>query len=91
MHHSLKSVGEWLRSVLVGHRNYYGVPGNMPRVKEFYCAAIKLWLHVIRRRSQKGADVWPWKRFLRLVERMIPRPRVAHPFPDARFAAKHSR
>lgn len=91
MHHSLKSVGEWLRSVLIGHRNYYGIPGNMSRVKEFYCAALKLWLHVIRRRSQKGADVWPWKRFLRLVERMIPRPRVAHPFPDARFVAKHSR
>ena len=91
MHHSLKSVGEWLRSVLTGHRNYYGIPGNMYRVKEVYCAALKLWLHVIRRRSQKGADVWPWKRFLRLVERMIPRLRVAHPFPEARFVANYSR
>ena len=91
MHNSLRSVGEWLRSVLLGHRNYYGVPGNMRRVQEFYCAAIKLWLHVIRRRSQKGAAAWPWERFLRLVDRTIPRPRVAHPFPDARFVATHSR
>jgi len=91
MHDSLSSVGTWLRRVLVGHRNYYGVPGNMPRVQRFHSAALKLWLRVIRRRSQKGAAAWPWKRFSRLALRMIPRPRVAHPFPDARFAAKYSR
>jgi RNA-directed DNA polymerase len=91
MHDSMGSVGQWLHSVIHGHGNYYGVPGNLPRVRQFYCAAIKLWLHVIRRRSQKGRAAWPWKRFLRLVERMIPRPQVAHPFPDARFAAKYSR
>lgn len=91
MHDSLSSVGTWLRSVLVGHRNYYGVPGNMPRVQRFHSAALRLWLRVIRRRSQKGAAAWPWTRFSRLALRMIPRPRVAHPFPDARFAATHSR
>jgi len=67
------------------------VPGNMPRVQRFYCAAVKLWLHTHRRRSQTGVTAWPWTRFRPLVERMVPRPRVAHPFPDARFAATHSR
>jgi group II intron reverse transcriptase/maturase len=91
MHEPLSSVGSWLHSVINGHRNYFGVPGNMPRVQQFYCAVMKLWLHAIRRRSQKGADVWTWERFRRLADRLIARPRLAHPFPDTRFAARHSR
>jgi len=88
MHDSLRDTGEWLRSVVSGHANYFAVPGNMHRVGQFYCGAIKHWLHAIRRRSQKGRAAWPWERFRRLVEGTIPRPRTVHPFPDARFAAR---
>ena len=87
----MTDVGAWLRSVVSGHGNYYAVPGNMHRVNPFYRGALKHWLHVTRRRSQTGASAWPWERFRRLADALVPRPRLAHPFPDARFVATHSR
>ena len=83
-----RDTGEWRRCVVAGHANYFAVPGSMHRVGQFYCGAIKHWLHAIRRRRQKGRAAWPWERFRCLVEGTIPRPRTVHPFPDARFAAR---
>jgi len=91
MHDSMKDVGDWLRSVVNGHGNYFAVPGNMHRVNQFYCGALKHWLHVTRRRSQAGVAAWPWERFRCKADALVPRPRIAHPFPDARFVAQHSR
>ena len=35
LHHSLPEVGQWLRSVVVGHYRYYGVPMNKPALHIF--------------------------------------------------------
>jgi len=47
------------------------------------------WGHTLRRRSQKRPI--SWKRTLALAARWLPKPRVLHPYPAARFAAGHPR
>ncbi len=90
-HAPMRDVGKWLNSVIVGHQNYFAVPGNMDRVKEFYTQVVTLWLKQIRRRSQKGRDKWTWERFTRWKDWLITRVRCAHPLPNDRFDAKYSR
>ena len=91
MHHPLKDVGEWLASVVRGFTNYHAVPGNMRAPRELYTQIGRLWLWVIRRRSQKARLRWTWERFYRLQRHHVPRPRLVHPYPNVRFDAKYSR
>ncbi len=87
MHDSIKDTGKWLRSVIIGHSNYFGVPGNMDMVKEFYKQCIRAWMRALRRRSHKAQNL-DWKRFNRYTKWLLKRPRLAHPFPEVRFDAK---
>jgi group II intron reverse transcriptase/maturase len=91
MHNPLESTGAWLASVIRGFTNYNAVPYNMKAPREFYTQVVRMWLWVIRRRSQKARGRWTWERFQRLYSRWLPRPRLVHPFPGARFDAKYSR
>ena len=91
MHHPVKDVGVWLASVIRGFTNYYAVPGNLKAPREFYTQINRMWLQVIRRRSQKARCRWTWERFARLLRPWLPRPRVVHPYPSVRFDAKYSR
>lgn len=90
MHGDVRVTGIWLRSVIIGHQNFYAVPGNMTMVKEFYNQTIKVWLQTLRRRSQKGQNL-TWERYNSIKDRLIPKVRLVHPFPNVRFDAKHSR
>jgi group II intron reverse transcriptase/maturase len=90
MHSKFEETGQWIRSIINGHQNYYAVPGNMKAVKEFYTQVIRTWLKMMRRRSQKGRN-YTWERYRRKVEWLIPRPRISHPFPNKRFDARNSR
>ena len=91
MHNPLENTGAWLASVIRGFTNYHAVPGNMKAPREFYTQIGRLWLRVIRRRSQKAKSRWTWERFYRLQRRWLPRPRLVHPYPSVRFDAKYSR
>lgn len=91
MHDPLGQTGKWLASVVRGFGNYHSVPGNMKAVREFYTQIGRIWLWVIRRRSNKARKRWTWERFYRLQSLWIERPRVVHPYPNVRFDAKHSR
>jgi group II intron reverse transcriptase/maturase len=84
MHDKVVETGKWLAKVISGYTNYYGVPGNMDAVREFYKQCVRMWLRSLRRRSHKARKL-KWKSFLKKVERLISRPRVAHPFPEQRF------
>lgn len=84
MHAKVNATGKWLASVITGHTNYYGVPGNMDTVKEFHKQCIRQWLRTLRRRSQKGKRL-TWEKFLSKTEKLIPRPRLVHPYPEQRF------
>jgi hypothetical protein len=84
MHERVMVTGKWLATVIRGHTNYYGVPGNMDAVKEFYKQCMRQWLRTLRRRSHKAQKL-TWVDFRKKAEKLIPRPRVVHPFPEQRF------
>jgi RNA-directed DNA polymerase len=48
-----------------------------------------LWRRTLRRRSQK--DGFTWDRMTKLADGWLPAPRILHPWPEQRFAVKHSR
>jgi len=84
MHRPIPVVGQWLRSVLLGHYHYYGVPRNLRKLSAFKQQVFRLWLRTLRRRSQRHR-LTP-ERIDRLVKRWLPSPRVFHPYPEQRLA-----
>ncbi len=82
MHTPISEQGAYLRSVLLGHYRYYGVPMNSPALGAFRQAVGYLWRSVLRRRGQHDL---PWKRMQRLTARWLPPARVCHPYPLVRF------
>jgi group II intron reverse transcriptase/maturase len=85
-HLPIPEQGRWLGSVLRGHYAYYAVPGNSDRINAFYNEVTRLWLHSLRKRSQRHR--LPWTRMRRISARWLPTPKRMHPFPNARFDAK---
>jgi RNA-directed DNA polymerase len=49
-----------------------------------------LWRRILRRRGQKGAVTWERMTVLH-AGWWLPQPRITHPWPEKRFAVKHSR
>jgi RNA-directed DNA polymerase len=86
MHHPIPEQGAWLARVLQGHYNYYAVPDNSEALRGFRQAVARLWRQALSRRSQKARITW--QRLRRLADRWLPRPRILHPWPDARFDAR---
>jgi group II intron reverse transcriptase/maturase len=82
MHQPLADLGAYVRSVVVGHAHYYGVPMNGPALHAFAKAVTRLWWHTLERRSQRHL---PWRRMQRYVARWIPPLRICHPYPLVRF------
>jgi RNA-directed DNA polymerase len=89
MHQSIPSQGHWLRQVVTGHFAYYAVPTNSRALSAFRHYVADLWRRTLRRRSQK--DGFTWDRMTKLVAGWLPAPQILHPWPDRRFAVKHSR
>jgi group II intron reverse transcriptase/maturase len=76
-------VGRWLRSVLRGYYNYYGVPTNTRAMNAFRFQVCRFWFRSLWRRSQKTRITW--ERMGRLVRRWLPYPKVQHPYPEQRL------
>jgi RNA-directed DNA polymerase len=89
MHQPIPQQGQWLKQVVTGYFNYHAVPTNAPRLAAFHFHVAHLWWRTLRRRSQK--DWTTLERIARLVEDYLPKPRILHPWPDARFAVTHPR
>jgi group II intron reverse transcriptase/maturase len=85
-HLSVPEQGTWLASVVRGHFVYYAVPGNSAAVNDFRDQVIRHWYRALRRRSQRTR--LSWERMNRLANRWLPRARIRHPWPSARFAAR---
>lgn len=86
LHRPLPETGRWLNQVLRGHLAYYAVPGNGPQISSFIYRVRRLWLKMIRRRSQRSR--MDWARFVRVLARYIPSPRILHPHSMHRFDAR---
>ncbi len=83
MHDPVPEQGAYLRSVVRGHCQYYGVPLNGPALKAFRYAVGWIWCRTLRRRSQRHRLTW--SRMRRLINRWLPTPRICHPYPLVRF------
>jgi RNA-directed DNA polymerase len=82
-HHAVPQQGAWLRSVLLGHYWYYGVPLNSKAIQRMQTDATRTWQRSLSRRSQKGSV--NWARMQRYVAKWIPPARICHPYPMERF------
>ena len=89
MHHNVHEVAAWLGRVLGGWLRYYAVPTSFPFLKRFVLRLKRMWLRVLRRRSQK--DRFTWDTIGRLAGAFWPPLRILHPWPNTRFAVKHPR
>jgi group II intron reverse transcriptase/maturase len=83
MHTPIPEQGAYLRSVLLGHFRYYGVPMNGPALCAFRAAVVRLWHTVLSRRSQ-GHHL-PWRRMRRFIARWLPTASIYHPYPMVRL------
>jgi len=89
-HEPVPVQGKWLRSVVQGHLNFFGVPGNQDAVDSFRTQVCRAWLFALRRRSQKGRGL-TWERIKRLVLTWLPSAKVQQPYPHQRFRVSHPR
>ena len=84
LHDPVPEQGAYLRSVVLGHNRYYGVPRNGPSLAAFRNALTRLWRAILMRRSQTARV--PWTRMTLYVTRWLPTPRICHPYPNQRLA-----
>ena len=89
MHHDLYEVAAWLGRVLGGWLRYFAVPTSFPSLKRFAHRLKRMWLRVLRRRSQK--DRFTWDKVGKLAKVFWPPLRILHPWPNTRFAVNHPR
>ncbi len=89
MHRPIAKQGAWLKRIVAGWDNYFAVPTTFHSLGAFRRAIVHLWMRALRRRSQK--DCTSWERMAQLKREFIPEPRILHPWPETRFAAKHPR
>jgi len=83
MHDSIQAVGQWLKAVVTGHYQYYGVPGNSDAMGTFRYLISQRWLHSLRRRGQKG--LMTWDKMIKLIDRWLPLPQICHKYPGERI------
>lgn len=80
----------WLVSVLRGHANYYGVPGNSRALKSFRNELRNEWHRQLQRRSQRAR--WSNEKHNRFDQKFpIPALQIAHPYPPDRFFSRRAR
>jgi RNA-directed DNA polymerase len=84
LHDPIPHQGAYLRSVVMGHTRYYGVPRNGPSLTAFHAALVRLWRVALMRRSQTAFV--SWERMRRLTARWLPGPHICHPYPNQRLA-----
>lgn len=82
-HEPVLDQARWLRAVVAGHTNFYGVPGNYDAVNEFRTQVTRHWYRALRRRSQKTRLTWA--RMNLIAKRWLPPAEIRHPFPNQRL------
>jgi group II intron reverse transcriptase/maturase len=85
MHLPIPEQGAWLQRVVRGHLAYYAVPDNSAALSAFVNTVTRHWLRTLRRRSQKTRMTW--ERMRPIANQWLPKPRILHPWPTARYDA----
>ncbi len=89
MHQSIPEQGRWLAQVVSGYFAYHAVPTNSATIGAFRHYVVDLWRCSLSRRSQRGGLTW--QRIKQIADDWLPKPKVLHPWPQQRFAVRHSR
>jgi hypothetical protein len=66
MHRPIPEQGGWIKQVVRGFFAYHAVPTNGAALRAFSYHVKRIWLHTLRRRSQK--DRFSWQRMHSLTE-----------------------
>ena len=74
--------GSWLRKVMHGLNNYYGVPGNLKSLAILRTEICRYWRKALRRRGNKRPI--NWVDMTKLIVRWIPKVKIVHPYPNQR-------
>ena len=74
--------GSWLRKVMHGLINYYGIPGNNKALATLRTEICCHWRKSLRRRGNTRPI--NWVHMTKLIERWIPKVRIVHPYPNQR-------
>jgi RNA-directed DNA polymerase len=88
-HQPIPEQGKWLAQVVRGYFAYHAVPTNSASIRAFRHYVVNLWRRSLSRRSQKG-DI-TWQRIKQIADDLLPRAKILHPWPQQRFAVRHSR
>jgi len=77
---NLVKIEEWwemLKLKMVGHYRYYGISGNMPKMKAYHREVVRIAFKWINRRSQKRS--YNWVQFQRYLKyNPLPKPKIYH-------------
>ena len=84
MHHKEEETAKWLGRVVDGWLNYFAVPNSSRFQERFVARLTRMWLPILRSRSQKDRTTWASIRALKA--RYWPKLTTRHPWPDQRFA-----
>jgi len=87
-HGGVPSTLKWLQQVVRGYFQYHAIPGNWARLNAFRRDVLHSWYQTLRRRSQRHRLTW--EGFCARLAALLPPIQILHPYPDARFDAKHS-
>ncbi len=89
MHQPIPEQGRWLAQVVRGYFAYHAVPTNSASIGAFRHHVVDLWRCSLSRRSQHGGITW--QRIKQIADGWLPQPTILLPWPQQRFAVKHSR
>ena len=89
MHQPIPDQGKWLAQVIRGYFRYHAVPTNEHALAYFRDAIVSRWMWALNRRSQRRSfGRWNMKK---LADDWLPKPSILFPWPNQRFAVRHSR
>ncbi len=83
MHDAVPEQGAYVRAVVAGHIQYYGVPRNGPALRAFARQVAEAWRRALQRRSQNHRITRA--RMRRYAERWVPPIQIVHPYPSQRL------
>ena len=88
MHDNVEETARWLGKVVDGWLNYFAVPMSHRHLSRFVSRLTRMWLAILRRRSQR--DRFGWVRVKKLTTKYWPKVEIRHPWPNQRLAVSVS-
>lgn len=89
MHVGIDEQGSWLNAVISGYFRYHAVPTNMETLESLNAEVARMWLRVLRRRSENKHVTWDWLK--PILTEWLPKPKILHPWPSMTIVTNQGR